>query len=200
MQAFLKRASDDADNENSDAESTSDNVSIISKFSINSADVQDRWSCDDPVIRSSEPRANKPRAFDSKLNQHGIAGVNSGLALVDFTSIPGRPLWRDGSNRFIEPETIKAGYPADFEAAKTPHRRFYDEDSDPASDRYIDWAALMPPPINLVFFRRTGQSCFVSDWKNLEQHYITWTLERRGPGKEAHGGMCHESSRARLLQ
>jgi hypothetical protein len=73
--------------------------------------------------------------------------------------------------------TIEAEYLVDFDEAKTPHVQFYGEDDDLNSEGFIDWAdweAWTPHTLKLAFFRGTGQSCRVHDWKDLEKDYITW--------------------------
>ncbi|KAG4443970.1 hypothetical protein IFR05_000610 [Cadophora sp. M221] len=50
----------------------------------------------------------------------------------------------------------------------------YLEENDPNTIDFIDWEAWTPPNLTLALFRRTAQSCCVSDWNNLEKGYITW--------------------------
>jgi len=55
------------------------------------------------------------------------------------------------------------------------HTQFYVEDDDPEdSDHYIDWGAWTLPTLKVAFFRQTGPSCRVHDWKDFEKDCITW--------------------------
>jgi hypothetical protein len=168
-------ASNESENEQADLEYSS--TSSEDLF-LDPADVVDRWHCDAPTM-VQDPRVYKPRWPDSRLEQHGIPNGDSGLALVNFDSIPGSPLWINGSKNFRSAATIKSEYFADFEEAKWPQVQHYDDENDPASDNYIDWLAWTPPTLDLAFLRRTGQSCYVEDWKGLEQHYISWKEANR---------------------
>lgn len=126
------------------------------------------------MVRDKDLRVYKPRCFDSKLEQHRIPTGDSGLALVDSASIPGTPLWSSKSTVFQDASVIVASFRSDLDDAKTPHQQYCDEDNDPDSKNYIDWASWTLPTLNVAFFRRTGQSCCVNDWKDLEKDYVSW--------------------------
>lgn len=50
----------------------------------------------------------------------------------------------------------------------------YEEDNDSAHADFIDWKAWVPPMLKLAFFRRTGESCRMDDWEDLEKDCISW--------------------------
>ena len=148
--------------------------------SIASRNVLDRWECDAPVVVSKDLRAYKPHFSDSPLEQRNIRTGDSGLALVDFASIPGTPLWENGSSDVCDVDAIKRGYLADFIDAKKPHPQYYGGDDDPDSNDYMDWRSWTPPTLNLAFFRRTGQSCRLHDWK-ISRRTASPGRRRTGP-------------------
>jgi hypothetical protein len=109
-----------------------------------------------PVARSDEARAYMPRAFNGKLQVRRIPNDDCGSALVDFSSIPGEPLWLNDSERFFPTETSREIYAEKFRAVREPVVQFYAEDNDPEHPYFVNWAAWTLPTLNLAFFRRTG--------------------------------------------
>lgn len=79
-----------------DADDEFEHDASISDASIASVVVDDRWQYEEPHPAGEEPRIYKPRVFDSMLKQRNVYTRDlgySGFALVDFSSIPGQPLW-----------------------------------------------------------------------------------------------------------
>lgn len=119
---------EDAGDESNPYTASESSVSDYSQASsFDSLDIDDRWACDGPVVHGEDPRVYKPRAFDSKLEQHRVPSGDSGLALVDYSSIPGRPFWLNGVKRFHGLASLKSHYLIDFDKAKTLHVQFYSE-------------------------------------------------------------------------
>ncbi|ESZ91398.1 hypothetical protein SBOR_8217 [Sclerotinia borealis F-4128] len=125
----------DLENEDSDL------ISVMSETSDDSIDVVDRFSCNGPIVGGEDPRLYKPRAVDGKLGDHRIPSGESGLALVNFSTViaAGRHLlWKNLSKTFYDESAIKEAYLAKLAKVKQPHTQYFAEDNDPTSDNYID--------------------------------------------------------------
>jgi hypothetical protein len=139
--------------------------------SIASIDVEDRWRCDGPIV-AGEERISLGSPIRSSSNvkpqletvDWHLWTLRAFLEYLSGSADPGGFTMKMPSGRIVL--LISLAYKG--------RSRNTAEDDDPNSSDYISWETWTPPALNFAYFRRTGQRCFVHDWKDLEKDCITW--------------------------
>lgn len=148
------QSDDDIEEDGHDTPSGDDAINMSTGF-LHRALVEGSFWCYDAV----QARIYKPRASDSKLEQHRIPTGESDLALVEFSSIVEnslQPLWSgydDDDDDFRNEGSILTECLDTFDEVKNSYPQFNEEHDDSTSGTYIDWSLWTQPTIKLAFSR-----------------------------------------------